>query len=150
MAPAVALRGRRTVQERALSRRRLGSLRSLKISAKTQARYAKAFQLFMSWLQAAHPQRFTSTLELVQFVCDFLEVLWSERGAKSLAGDVLSSLQWHLPQLKPRLKEGWDLFAVWTRAEEVTRAAPFTREMLLAFATHLIESQRPAVACALW
>eukprot|EP00971_Amphidinium_carterae_P334312 6469517-Amphidinium_carterae.3 len=104
----------------------------------------------MSWLRAAHPQRFTSIMELVQFVCDFLEVLWAEGGAKSLAGDVLSSLQWHLPQLKPRLKEGLDLFAVWTRAEEVTRAVPFSRQMLLAFVVRLIETDRPAAACALW
>eukprot|EP00971_Amphidinium_carterae_P283807 5634794-Amphidinium_carterae.2 len=97
MAKGVAVvRPVRSLSERRSLRERMGSLRSLRIAPATAARYQTALTLFFRWLQIAHPERFSSIVNLSEAVCEFLEMLWEERAAKGRAGDTLSALQWQL------------------------------------------------------
>lgn len=102
-----------TREERVARRRGLGQLQSLLIKPATQARYHKAFALFIQFL-VAQKMCLGNTLELLESQVQlYLNNLWEDGESLSLAGDTLSSLQHFQPSCKRHLPGGWRLLKAW-------------------------------------
>eukprot|EP00971_Amphidinium_carterae_P339451 6477266-Amphidinium_carterae.1 len=146
----VVIRARRTAAERRTERNRIGPLRVARLAPATVRRYEKALQLFFHWLAVVHPSRMPTVGKLSDLVSACLEDLWDQGAPKGQAGDLLSALQWKLPQLRGRLYEGWDLFSTWSKTEVPTRAVPLPKLVLQAFVAHALRHHRPDVALMMW
>jgi hypothetical protein len=105
-------------------------LKGFIITASTEDRHRKAAGQFFAYLRRQR-EVIPQTPELMdalvsQFTCE----LWEEGRSKSLAGDVLSSIQHHQPSLKGQLRVSWRYFRAWQQAEVPARAPPLSLQTL--------------------
>ena len=78
----------------------------------------------------------------------FIETLWQDGESISLAGDIISSVQYFQPSCKGHLQGSWKLLRTWQRHELPSRAPPLTWHILLVVLGYF-QSRHPQVALAL-
>ena len=119
-----------TQETRKQRRGALGPLKGLIITAATEDRYRKAAGHFFAYLRR-QKEPIPQTPELMDaLVSEFICELWEEGHSKSLAGDVISSMQHHQPSLKGQLRVSWRYFKAWQQAEVPARAPPLSLQTL--------------------
>ena len=82
-------------------------------------------------------------------VSDYLEALWSQGEARSLASDTLAGLQDCDPHLKGNLVYSWRLLKTWVSNEIPARAPPMTEQALQTLAGHSLFSGNPTFCLSL-
>eukprot|EP00971_Amphidinium_carterae_P348898 6490729-Amphidinium_carterae.1 len=137
-------------RDRKRARLEVGTLRSRRVAPATLKRYKEALALFNQWLRLSHLQPFQRVHLLVQYIADFLELLWHSGAPKGKAGDLLSSLQLHLPASRGRLQEPWALYKTWTKLELPTRTVPLPWVVVATWINWCLSQGRLRDALALW
>ena len=120
----------RTKDDRAKTRKDLGSLKSLTVQPKTRARYDNARQLFYKFLRKEGLEIPRTREALDGLVGEYLEHLWSSGEGRGLASDTLASLQDFDPTLRGRLVISWRLLKAW-HVNEIPNRAPPIPEIIL-------------------
>ncbi len=72
-------------------------------------------------------------------VAQFIEDLWQEGEAKSMASYTVASVQHFLPEMRNNLRCAWRLVRAWGKLEMPERATPFEPFMLWAFSSLFLE-----------
>ena len=114
----------RSKAERKATRAQLGPLRQLTVQPKTRERYTKAIHRFHSYLREQEITLPRQRHLLDPIVSDYLEALWSQGEARSLASDTLAGLQDCDPHLKGNLVYSWRLLKTWVSNDIPARAPP--------------------------
>ena len=87
----------------------------------------------------AIPNLPSCSLELDQMIAQFVENLWQEGEAKSVASYTVASVQHFLPEMRNNLRCAWRLVRAWGKLEMPERATPFEPFMLWAFSSWFLE-----------
>ena len=124
-----------------MQRRRLGSLRSLRIGRAATQRYTAAVQKFLAWVIQGNYAWPASTQELDWLLVWYLEALWDAGESRNTAGDTLSGIQ-HFLHIRKSLHAGWSLFATWNKMELPARAPPLISDILIAMIALCLLHQR--------
>jgi len=111
-------------------------------------RYLKAVGRFLLWAAACEVPYAASLPELDQQLAWYLEALWQQGDAKSLAGDTLSGAQ-HLLLQKRCFHTAWGLYGTWSLLEMPARVPPLTSHLVLALSGLAMKIQRPDYAMML-
>ena len=119
-----------TQAERATQRQKLGTLKELTVQPATRARYSKAVDGFLSFLNDNGLVLPKQRTKLDVLVCEYLEYLWSHGFGRALASDTLAGLQDHDPKLKGQLQAAWRLLKTWHVNEVPNRAPPLPEHVL--------------------
>ncbi|CAK0853913.1 unnamed protein product [Prorocentrum cordatum] len=101
----------------------LGKLRDARIGAATLARYRRAAQQFVDYLNAMNLPLPFSWEDMDVTLQDYLEYLGAEGATKGQANDALSGVQ-HLLRTRRQCPGAWRLLSVWGRLELPQRAPP--------------------------
>eukprot|EP00438_Fugacium_kawagutii_P006301 Skav233309 [mRNA] locus=scaffold4193:93959:94747:+ [translate_table: standard] len=83
---------------------------------------------------------------MAQVLVDYIQHLWEEGEAKTMASYVVAAVQFERPSLKGNLREAWQLLSLWGRLDQPLRATPLDGSMLLAFCGVLLEWQWRSLA----
>eukprot|EP00438_Fugacium_kawagutii_P003220 Skav200448 [mRNA] locus=scaffold1922:170440:170772:- [translate_table: standard] len=94
-----------TSQERAVQRRRLGTLKELTVQPATKRRYTLAVDGFMNYLRLAGMTLPFQKHQLDLLVCDYVEHLWASGAGRAQACDTLAGLQDAQPDLKGQFEK---------------------------------------------
>jgi hypothetical protein len=132
--------------KRAVDRKGLGTLSSLLVNARTLKRYTVALRIFFQWTLTEAINLNVNAIEFDEIVGNFINICWEEGEAKGIVGDVLSSLQHHIPTLKRQLNGSWRLYTAWNRHELPVRSPPLSESTALAIAGILHAWQRTDAA----
>ena len=73
--------------------------------------------------------------ELNEQLMDYVEMLWDADCELEVCGQTLSAISYFL-MAKGKLSGAWQLFGVWKLQEPPCRAAPMSRQMCMALASH--------------
>ena len=119
-----------TPAERALQRRKLGTLHELTVQPSTRQRYNKAVDAFLQYLKSNHLILPRKRESLDSLVCDYLEHLWGNGSGRALASDTLAGLQNSDPKLRGSLPGSWRLMKAWSVNEIPNRAPPMPEHVL--------------------
>ena len=84
-----------THADRKVARAGKGTLKSRHISMRCRRRYEEAIQFVFAYLPLVAGCWASDWENRDQQLATFLETMYAEGGPKSLAGDILSGLQWH-------------------------------------------------------
>ena len=122
--------------ERAAARARLGPLHSLLISPRMTVRYSRAVYRFIEMTSLLFVLS-DDLVELDRQLAFYLEWLWQEGEAKSLAADTICGLQ-HSLNIRRCFPGSWRLYGAWTRTEVPFRASPLPLEAVLAISGWLM------------
>ena len=137
-----------TQETRKQRRGALGPLKGLIITASTEDRYRKAAGHFFAYLRRQR-EPIPQIPELMDaLVSEFICELWEEGHSKSLAQDVISSIQHHQPSLKGQLRVSWRYFKAWQQAEVPARAPPHSLQSL-AILSGWFQKHQPYMGIAL-
>ena len=120
----------RTREDRAKQRQRLGSLQDLTVQPATKARYRKATDGFLQFLNANNVSLPKQRQHLDPLVCDYLEHLWSQGHGRALASDTVAGLQDQDFRLRGQLPGAWRLLKTWSLNEIPNRAPPLPEHVL--------------------
>ena len=123
-----------TQAERAKQRQRLGTLKDLTVQPATKARYNKAIDGFLSFLNRNNLQLPRQRDRLDPLLCDYLEHLWAHGQGRALASDTIAGLQDQDVKLKGHLSGAWRLLKTWCINEVPSRAPPLPEHVLHAMA----------------
>ena len=119
-------------------RRKLGSLKSLRVHSKSERRYVLAYaRVFLVFAdQQLAPVRDVTALD--QGMSQYVESCWEEGEPKHWASDALAGLQYVAPTAKGKLPLSWSMVAAGNRFERPDRALPFTPQMPSGIAGSLV------------
>ena len=123
-----------TQQDRAKTRRQLGTLRQLTVQPATRKRYDKAVDHFLGFLRKEGIALPTDKKRLDPLVCDYLEHLWATGQGRGLACDTLAHLQDLQPGLRTHMPAAWRLLKTWQTNEIPNRAPPLPEHLVHAMA----------------
>ncbi len=118
--------------DRVNQRRALGTLASLVVTTRTAKKYDDAVRRFFTFMRTEKlslPSLFTGFDDVI---CQYIEMCWHEGEGRSLISSTLAGLQHFCPALRHHLPCSWRLVSAWQRHELPSRAAPFTRNVVLA------------------
>ena len=122
-------------------RQNVGTLRDNRVNPTTLQRYIYAGSMFQLFLTANQFPEAKDLEELDTQLCSFIESLWEEGEAKSLAADSISSAQHFL--LTRRVFPGaWHLYSIWCRLELPKRAPPLPVEVAKAIVGYALSLNR--------
>ena len=138
-----------SIQQRAVERRQLGSLRDNLIRPATLVAYRIALNWFFDWLDAEGLFLPEEVGEYDDIVCQAIETAWDTGQARATAGNLLSGLCHEVNVLYGQLKGGWRLWRKWGELELPCRAPPLTLRATLAMAYHFHEWGYPREALLL-
>ena len=133
--------------ERAAARARLGPLHSLLISPRMTVRYSRAVYRFIEMTSLLFVLS-DDLVKLDQQLAFYLEWLWQEGEAKSLAADTICGLQ-HSLNIRRCFPGSWRLYGAWTRTEVPFRASPLPLEAVLAISGWLMAAGEVGAAALL-
>ena len=119
---------------RKAERQRLGKLRQLVVSSKTEDRYRDSFDKFREFHKFDEHFALPEWTVFDDMVAEYIESLWEDGEPKSLANYTLAAIQFYRPEVKHRLPWSWKLVKVWNKVEVPQRAAPLSPDLLMAFA----------------
>lgn len=119
-----------TQSARAQQRQRLGTLRDLTVQPATKQRYTKAIDLFLGFLKLNHLILPKQRNLLDEYVCEYLEHLWSSGQGRALASDTVAGLQDLDNKLRGHLGGAWRLLKTWSINEIPNRAPPLPEHVL--------------------
>jgi len=114
----------RARERRKRERHKAGQLRNLVLKPSTLVRYKAAVLGFFEHLEHMGVSIPRSYDNLDDELADYLEVLWQEGEARSVAGDTISGLQHLIPRTKKKLLFSWRLYSAWAANELPARAPP--------------------------
>lgn len=80
-------------EERKKRRAELATLKSLTVQSSTRIRYDKTLEQFWSYLRSEGRRLPDQAHELDQWLCEYLEHLWSEGFGRALASDTVAAVQ---------------------------------------------------------
>ena len=120
-----------TEGQRAIDRKRLGSLRNLTVQPATKERYRKAVSGFLAFLRQENLVLPTLRSQLDPILCEYVEHLWASGKGRALACDTLAGLQDRDPKFKGHLQGAWRLLKTWQVNEIPARAPPLPEHVLL-------------------
>ena len=115
---------------RAQQRQKLGTLRDLTVQPATKARYDKAINDFLRFLNSNNLVLPSQRHLLYPMVCDYLEYLWSSGLGRAQASDCVAGLQDHDPKIRGQLPGSWRLLKTWATNEIPNRAPPLPEHIL--------------------
>jgi hypothetical protein len=118
----------------AQTRRRLGTLQSLRIAPRTAAGYETATRRFFQHLGSEGEEVGRTPAAIDLQAARYIEYLWEQDDGKSWAADLLSALVWTSPNLKRQLLTSWGLIRAWGIHELPMRAPPLPRGSFFALA----------------
>ena len=133
---------------RAHLRRRLGPLRTQKVSQLSLSRYTQHSAFFLLWCMNLGVGNIASEAELDLLLQDYVEALWDANAGLQAAQCTLAGIQ-HFLRQTVRLRGSWRLLGVWRRAEPPVRAPPMPEEYLLALAMQALLAGDPFFAASL-
>ena len=110
-----------------------GSLKELRASPATQARYRTAVQYFLRVCLGIYGSFARSDTELDEHCSEFIKLAWQEGEARGQAADVIPGLQFALGRNK-LLPASWGWLGVWGKHETPKRAPPLTQSQVMALA----------------
>jgi integrase len=139
----------RTVQERQLERRALGSLRDRQLSQKTLKRYRLHVKQFFRWMAAEGYDVPGDTVAFDNMLAHYAEVLWQEGESRGHLSAVLCGLAHDVPSLRGSLSAAWRQYHAWLRLEPAARAPPLTPLLIQAFAGGFLRKGHVAAAASL-
>ena len=138
-----------TEGERAIQRRKLGSLKSLTVQPVTRARYQQSREMFYEWLRAENLLLPHSPFQLDMVVSDYLEFLWAQGKGRTTGSNLLASLQDAQPHLKGKLKSSWRLMKTWVTHKIPNRTPPLSLDVLHLLVGYALFKEQPLFALSL-
>ena len=129
---AVAAKASRAAN--AASRRKLGTLASRRVQARTLTRYNAALAHFFGWMSEENEQLPVRTEDLDVLTCRWVEHCWQDGHGRGRAADVICSLCLRSPALRGHFNGSWSLLKAWQRTELPTRAPPLPTAAIFAIA----------------
>ena len=117
---------------RILNRARIGPLREARVRPQTLRLYEAALAWFFFHSSLSLDTLPDSTEVLDDQVSNSIELAWAEGESRSLIGNLLSGLQFFVPNLKGKLRFSWLLWAEWGKKEWPVRAPPFSKAACMA------------------
>lgn len=133
-------------EDRHLARSKLGTLRSLITSPKTQKRYEVAVTRLFDFLELEDKDFTSSALALDDALSDFIEMLWQDGDPRFWAEDAVSGLQKFIPSLRGHFRQSWSLVKAWQKFELPQRCTPFSLQVFRAFLGAALRQRRKAFA----
>lgn len=137
---------RKQATSRIARRRRLGTLKSRLVKAKTLERYNKAILAFLLHVQMNRWPLASTLAALDKQMSDYVEHLWFDGEGKSMGNDTISGVQYHL-NVKSCFYASWKLLGVWKKLELPERALPCPLVLALSLAGLAVAQQKPRM-CA--
>ena len=124
-------------------------MKERQLSARCRTRYEFALQFFFGFLPFVVGAWAADWEARDSQVGEFMEAMWAEGEPKSLAGDILSALQWHYGARKV-LNGSWRKFGTWTKLEPSAHALPLPVGALFAALGVALEMGHPFLAISIF
>ena len=137
--PSRGSRVRLVKQDRLLTRKQLGGLRDLVITAATEERYNMALMRFFAFEESQGEYFSRDVYTLDAGVADYICALWENGDPRHWGEDTVSSMCKKVPSLKGCFPSAWQLLTAWQRHELPIRATPLSTPVLLAMCGLAIE-----------
>ena len=126
-----------TNNQRKVQRAGKGSLKQRQIGKRCVVRYTAALGRFFFLIPYLFGAWASTWEDRDLQVGAYVELLWSEGEARSMAGDLLSALQWHY-SVRKVLTGSWQKFKTWSRLEPCAQVLPLPISALFAIVGYAI------------